>query len=186
MPRRTSTNSSLNLQRMGARQGSESPSQEGNKSSSPSASTGTASSLTTATYQFSDFSIQGLSSRGDWSHLPPEFRHYLNYFCENMTHYHYCMPSDADDFFRQILPYIAVRNEALLNAVVGFSAYHLTLQNPNGKIHEFLQYYNRSVTLLLGTFKRKEKHNVATLLTILQLATIEVRFSKEPIGPCRA
>jgi len=68
-----------------------------------------------------------------------------------------------------------MRNEALLYAVVGFAAYHHTLKNPNGQINEFLQYYNRSVTLLLAFLKKKEKHSVATLLTILQLATIEVR-----------
>jgi len=84
------------------------------------------------------------------------------------------MANDSDDFFRSILTGMAIRNEALLNAVVGFAAYHYTLKSPNGRIKEFLQYYNRSVSLLLAHLKRKEKHTVATLLTILQLATIEV------------
>lgn len=92
-----------------------------------------------------------------------------------MTNFHYCIPHDSDEFFKTIFPSAALRHEPLLNALVGFSAYHLTLQDPNGKLQDFLQYYNRSVTLLLGTLKRKEKHTVATLLTILQLATIEVR-----------
>jgi hypothetical protein len=102
----------------------------------------------------------------------------LTYYDENLTNYHYCIPHDSDNFFRYILPSAALRHEPLLNALVGFSAYHLTLQNPDGKLQNFLQYYNRSVTLLLGALKRKEKHNVATLLTILQLATIEVRSDK--------
>lgn len=125
----------------------------------------------------SDFSPPGYGTRGDWSHLPSDMRHYLAHFCENITNLHYCMINDADDFFHTILPNIAVRNEALLNAVVGFSAYNITLQNPDGKLSDFLQYYNKSVTLLLNWLKRKEKHNIATLLTILQLATIEVNAS---------
>lgn len=181
--RRGSTTSSLSLRKLasGTRHSSETPSLEGTKSSSPS--TGTTSSLTPATYQFQDFLPQLGQARADWSHLPPDFRFYLNYYCENITHYHYCMVQDSDDFFRTILPSLALRNEALLYAVVGFAAYHHTLQNPNGKIHEFLQYYNRSVTLLLGFLTRKEKHNLGTLLTILQLATIEVSISVGPQSP---
>ena len=182
--RRGSTTSSLSLRKLasGTRQSSETPSLEGTKSSSPS--TGTTSSLTPATYQFQDYPSQAGTGKPDWSHLPPDFQFYLNYFCENITHYHYCIVQDSDDFFRTILPNIALRSEALLYAVVGFAAYHHTLQNPNGKIHEFLQYYNRSVTLLLGFLTRKEKHNLGTLLTILQLATIEVRACYGPPNPC--
>lgn len=65
-------------------------------------------------------------------------------------------------------------NEALLNALVGFSAYHYTLQNPQGKIQDFLQYYNKAVTLLLTALKKGEKASLGTLLCILQLAAIEV------------
>lgn len=99
----------------------------------------------------------------------------LTYFTETLTNYHYCIPHDSDNFFKHILVSAALRHEPLLNALVGFSAYHLTLQNPEGKLQNFLQYYNRSVTLLLGALQRKEKNTVGTLLTILQLATIEVR-----------
>lgn len=93
---------------------------------------------------------------------------------ENVTHYHYCLTHDYDDFFCTILVSMAVRSEPLLNALTGFSVYHATLRNPNGDIRDFLQYYNKSVTLLLGSLQRKETHSIATLLTILQLATIEV------------
>jgi len=110
--------------------------------------------------------------RPDWTFLPHELQFYLSYFYENITHYHYCVVNDADDFYRSILTGLAMRDEALLYAVVGFSAYHHSMKNPNGKINEFLQYYSRSVTLLLECMK-KEKHTVGTLLTILQLATIE-------------
>jgi hypothetical protein len=113
-------------------------------------------------------------SRPDWTFLPHELQFYLSYFYENITHHHYCVVNDYDDFFRSILTSLAIRNEALLYAVVGFSAYHHAMRNPNGRIHEFLQYYSRSVTLLLECLNKKEKYSVGTLLTILQLATIEV------------
>lgn len=143
-------------------------------------STGTGSSLTPATLQFSDVPWRNTGGPLDWSALPPDIQFYLSYFCESISHYHYCTITDSDDFFRLILPSIAVRHEALLYAVVGFAAYHHTLENPKGQIKEFLQYYNKSVTLLLGFLKKKERHNIATLLTILQLAAIEVRGGHQP------
>ncbi|GKT48677.1 uncharacterized protein ColSpa_08858 [Colletotrichum spaethianum] len=162
---------SSTLQRTGgARLGSETPSYEGAKSASPSAST---SSKATTTYAVPDLAILSLSGHADWSHLPVDLRQHLEYFCENVTHYHYCMLTDAQDFFRVILPNVALQNEALLYAIVGFAAYQRTLQDPNGKMEEFLKYYNKSVILLLNSLKRKEKHNVGMLLTVLQLATIE-------------
>lgn len=102
-----------------------------------------------------------------------------------MTHYSYCVVFDTDAFFMKFLPSVAVQsgNEALLYALVGFAAYHRTIQNPSGNISEFLQYYNKSVTLLLEAFKKGGKQNTATLLTILQLATIEVStnsLTKDP------
>ncbi|KAK3339284.1 hypothetical protein B0H65DRAFT_295929 [Neurospora tetraspora] len=98
---------------------------------------------------------------------------YLNYYRDNITHYHYSVVNDCDNFFQEILTGLAIQDEGLLYAVVGFAAYHYTLQNPIGEIKDFLQFYNRSVTLLLGFLKRKERHTDMTLLTILQLATIE-------------
>lgn len=69
---------------------------------------------------------------------------------------------------------IALQNEPLLYAIVGFSAFQRTLHNPNGKIQDFLQYYNKSVSLLLRALKRGDRHNHGTILAMLQLATIEV------------
>ncbi|KAK8868071.1 Sterol uptake control protein 2 [Apiospora arundinis] len=170
--RRRSTASTLNLQRSGTRHSSETPSLEGTKSASPSVSTGTSVSFTTPSLP-QDPSIPAGPS--DWSHLPPDLQFYLQYFCDNMTHYSYCVVFDTDAFFMKFLPSVAVQsgNESLLYALVGFAAYHRTIQNPSGNISEFLQYYNKSVTLLLEAFKKGGKQNTATLLTILQLATIE-------------
>ncbi|KAF4826300.1 Sterol uptake control protein 2 [Colletotrichum tropicale] len=173
-PSRSSTASSFSLQRSGGTRGSsETPSHEETKSASPSASVGTSSSQATTTYAMPDLGVLSVSSHVDWSHLPLDIRQHLEYFCKNITHYHYCMLADAQEVFRIHLLNYALRNEALLYAVVGFAAYHRTIQDPDGKMEDFLKYYNKSVILLLNSLKRREKHDVTTLLTVLQLATIE-------------
>lgn len=117
--------------------------------------------------------------RSDWSHLPPDLQFYLAYFYENVTHLHYSLKTDGNNnFLRTLFLDAALRNEALLHAVVGFSAFQLTLYNPDGKIQDFLQYYNKAVSLLLNSLKRGETHSTGTLLAILQLATIEVSKDK--------
>ena len=110
----------------------------------------------------------------DETFLPQDLQFYLDYYRQNITHYHYSVVNDCDNFFQDTLIALAMQDEALLYAVVGFTAYHHTLQNPTGEIKDFLHFYNRSVTLLLGFLKRKGRHTDMTLLTILQLATIEV------------
>ncbi|KAI0432553.1 hypothetical protein F5Y09DRAFT_329611 [Xylaria sp. FL1042] len=171
---REHTTSALNLRRMGNRQNSETPSFEGNKSSSPAISTGTSASFTT-TIQTSDAALQPSTTSPEWTHLPKEIQYHLGYFCENITHFSYGMPNDPDGFFKSTLLSMAVRegNDALLFAVVGFSAYHSTLRHLHGKIEDFLGYYNKSVTMLLNNLKRGDGRNLPTLLTMLQLATIE-------------
>ncbi|KAJ4300349.1 hypothetical protein N0V88_003022 [Collariella sp. IMI 366227] len=159
--RRSSTTSSLGAQRLGTghRHGSETPSYDGNKSSSPALSAGPSAVHTPAGLQSHENSAP---PRPDWTFLPHELQFYLGYFYENITHYHYCAVDDADGFFRTILTGLAIRDEALLYAVVGFSAYHHAMRNPNGRINEFLQYYSRSVTLLLDCLK-KERYNSCIL-----------------------
>lgn len=131
----------------------------------------------TAPFYDSDPSIE--PGALDWSHLPNDLRFYLDHYCQNITHYSYGLLVDPEGFFGTFLPGMAVRqgNDALLYAIVGFAAYHHTIGNPGGQIQDFLKYYkyyDKSVTLLLTSFTRKEKPNRATLLTILQLATFEV------------
>ncbi|KAJ8132814.1 hypothetical protein O1611_g809 [Lasiodiplodia mahajangana] len=171
--RREHTVSSLNLRRMGNRQNSETPSIDGAKSSSPSISTRTSVSFTT-TIQTPDPVPQSSTNNPEWAHLQKDVQYYLGYFCENITHFSYGTPNDPNDFFKSTLPSLAVQgNDALLYAVVGFSAYHATLRHPYGKIDDFLKYYNKSVTMLLSSIKRGDNQNLSTLLTVLQLATIE-------------
>jgi hypothetical protein len=113
--------------------------------------------------------------KSDWSHLPSDLQFYLSYFYENVTHLHYSMKLDSSNFLKTLFIDAALKNEALLYAVVGFSAFQRTLHNPEGKIQDFLKYYNQSVSLLLKSLRRSEKRSSSTILAILQLATIEVR-----------
>lgn len=109
----------------------------------------------------------------DWSHLPLDFQQHLSYFVVNINNHHYSIANDGDDFFGNILPCMAVDHEPLLHAVVGFSAYHATLQRADGQLQDFLKYYHGGVTRLLECLQRKEANNVPVLVTILQLATME-------------
>ena len=152
------------------RQESETPSYDDTKSSSPAGSSTTSTSLGTNKLESGPRSREHLS----WAHLPPDMQYYQNWYQDNMTFYHFGMLHDTDNFFKTILPATAIGDETLLNAFVGFIAYHATIQNPDGKIEDFLQYYNKSVTMLLSHLKRNDKYTIATLLTVLQLATIEV------------
>ncbi|KAK1256083.1 hypothetical protein MKX07_008342 [Trichoderma sp. CBMAI-0711] len=128
-------------------------------------------SWTPAGHQGAETFLAG-SGSSSVPNLSQDLQTYLQYFEENMTNYHYGLAVDEDDFFNTELPKVALQCEPLLNALVGFAAYHVTLRNPNGKLKDFLQYYNRGVTELLKLLAKGEC-NVMVLLTILQLATIE-------------
>jgi len=108
--------------------------------------------------------------------LPQDLQFYLDYFCKNVTHHHYSLNNAAENFIHTQFLDEAFRNDALLHAVVGFSAFQHTLHNPNGEIQDFLQYYNKAVSILLRSLKRGDRRTMGTLLAILQLATIEVCF----------
>ncbi|KFY19225.1 hypothetical protein V493_08068 [Pseudogymnoascus sp. VKM F-4281 (FW-2241)] len=117
-------------------------------------------------------------TKPDWSGLPRDLQFYLEYFVENVTHHHYYFKKDSGNFFHTSLLEAALRNKSLLYAIVGFSAFQRTLHNPEGKIQDFLQYYNKSVQLLLKSLRRGEGRNVETMYSILQLATIEVTITE--------
>ncbi|KAL8833000.1 MAG: hypothetical protein Q9170_004579 [Blastenia crenularia] len=107
------------------------------------------------------------------SHLPQKQSHYLDYLRNNLTHHHYFFRSNANYFLHNILIEHALSYEPLLHAVVGFAAFHETLRKSDGKIQDFLGYYNRSVSLLRKSLASGQTHTDATLLTILQLASFE-------------
>ncbi|TVY29510.1 putative transcriptional regulatory protein [Lachnellula hyalina] len=158
------------------RHSSETPSLVQDKGTSPTPSEG---SVGYAPQVLSDWRLNkpsfspAASDKTDWSYLPADIQFYLAYFCENISHLHYSLKYDSEDFMRTQFLDVALENEALLYAIVGFSAFQRTLHNPQGKIQDFLQYYNKAVSLLLKSLKKGERHSIGTLLAILQLATIE-------------
>jgi hypothetical protein len=180
--RRSSTGQSLSRQKSFNRPGSETPSLVQDKGPSPSPSTEgsvgypTYSSgiLTRPRGQVANLAPEQGGLINDWSHLPQDLQFYLSYFSENLTVNHFAIKHDSEDFLRTDFLDAALRNDALLHAVVGFSAFQHTLTNPQGRIQDFLQYYNKAVSLLLKTLTRGGRHNIGILLTMLQLATIEV------------
>lgn len=84
------------------------------------------------------------------------------------------MKLDTGDFLKTTFLEIALSYEPLLYAITAFSAYHHTLTKSDGQLQDFLGYYNKSVSLLRESLARTPRHTLATVLTILQLATFEV------------
>ncbi|KAK0250104.1 hypothetical protein LTR01_004661 [Friedmanniomyces endolithicus] len=115
-----------------------------------------------------------ISQNARWASLPREVKSYLRYHRDSMSHHHYGFKYDAGDFLKTTYLEIAVNDDsaALLYGIVAFAAYHHALTHQTDIISRFLAYYNQSIMLLQQALKKK-RHNVATLLTILQLATIE-------------
>ena len=110
--------------------------------------------------------------------LPNDLEFYLDYHRKHVTHHHYQFKYDNYDFIHTSLLDHASTYEPLLYAVVGFSAFHYTVQNPRAKISDFLAYYNRSVSLLRKSLQANSQHSLPMLLTILQLGTFEVREAR--------
>lgn len=113
-----------------------------------------------------------------WAALPKDIRHYLRFHRESMSHHHYAFKYDGGDFLKTTFLEIAMNDgsTSLLYAIVAFAAYHHSISRNDDNISVFLSYYNKSIAHLQLSLKNK-RHNVATLLTILQLATIEVSCS---------
>ncbi|KAF2163946.1 hypothetical protein M409DRAFT_68192 [Zasmidium cellare ATCC 36951] len=114
------------------------------------------------------------SQSGRWASLPKDVKYYLKYHRENMSHHHYAFKYDGSDFLRTTFVEIALNDSsaALLYAIVAFAAYHHSIARDDDKISSFLTFYNKSIAYLQQSLKNK-RHNVATLLTILTLATVE-------------
>jgi len=82
---------------------------------------------------------------------------------------------DTGNFLKGEFLAHAMRFEPLKYAVAGFAAYFHTLSQPDGRMANFLQFYNESVSRLRISITKNKKHGLSTFLTILQLASIEVR-----------
>lgn len=169
--RRKNTDQSLRQQKLlsSTRQSSETPSLDVGASPSPSTE-GSVSYSGNAGLGSSKLRASSLSFDG----LPEDLQYYLHWFYENITCQHYSLKHDPGNFLKTVFLEQALENEALLNGIVGFTAFQHALRNPDSKML-FLQYYNKAVSLLLRSLKKgNHRHSIGTLLTILQLATIEV------------
>lgn len=118
-------------------------------------------------------------TRGQWTHLPQDLQYYLDFHKTHLTSHHYFFKHGANHFLHTILIEHALQYDPLLYAVVGFAAFQLAVSRPNGKIQDFLGYYNKSVSLLRRSLIGNDKHTNAMMMTILQLATFEVRNSDQ-------
>jgi Fungal specific transcription factor domain len=108
-----------------------------------------------------------------WAHLSLDLQKYLQYQQDSMTYYYYFFKLDNNDFLHTEFINLALENDLLLYAVVGFAAYHHTLKQPDGKLSHFLDYYNKAVSLLRSSLEQGRSRTPAIFLTILQLATFE-------------
>lgn len=110
-----------------------------------------------------------------WADLPRDLRFYLDFYVANINSFHYFFKYTPSEWLHTTLIDTALSYEPLLYAIVGFASYHHSVARRAGKIHDFLRYYNKSVTMLRLSLTKQHTSNVAMLMTILQLATIEVR-----------
>ncbi|KAF2996673.1 hypothetical protein E8E13_004257 [Curvularia kusanoi] len=106
-------------------------------------------------------------------HAPKDVQFYLNYFKEHITHHHYSLKRDSHGFLKGEFLKYALKFEPLKYAVAGYAAYFHTISQPDGRMSTFLQFYNDSVSRLRAFITKSKKQGLATLLTILQLASIE-------------
>jgi len=107
--------------------------------------------------------------------LPEDLKSLLQYARENISHWHYSMIVDKANFVEQSIFQNALIYEPLLYALCCFAAYHKAIRDPNGEVKDFLKYHSKSIRSLQDSIQNLKKHNYLTLITILQLATIEVR-----------
>ncbi|KAK2765135.1 hypothetical protein FQN54_008834 [Arachnomyces sp. PD_36] len=105
--------------------------------------------------------------------LSEDVRFFLAYHHNHVTYNHYFLKPVSEHFVQKSLLEYAMQYEPLLYALIGFSAYHYTIRQPSGKLHTFLRYYNKSVSLLRKSLQAGDKHSRGMLMTILQLATFE-------------
>jgi hypothetical protein len=109
--------------------------------------------------------------------LPDDLRFYLNFHLDFLTTPHFFLRQSCSRFIQHNLIELALQYEPLLYALVGFSAYHHTLQSPGGKLFTILKYYNKALVLLRKSLGSGEEHGEATLCTVLVLTTFEVSYS---------
>ncbi|KAF8429540.1 hypothetical protein EV426DRAFT_125068 [Tirmania nivea] len=104
--------------------------------------------------------------------LPSDTQLWIVYHMHRLTYHHYLLKSDNTNFFKTTFIDFTVKNEALLYAVSAFSAFHWSVENKAGSCETFLEFYNIAVQKLRKSIANG-KYTMATLITILQLASFE-------------
>jgi len=155
---------------------------EGSLSPSTDFSSTAASSVLDKSEKFSSVSTDGSQEDKTWLQLPQDLQYYLDYHKTQLNFHHYKFKHDANHFLHHTLVEQALTYDPLLYAVAGFAAFHSTVNRPSGKMQDFLGYHNKSVSLLRKSLRDNQRHTDATMLTILQLATFEVRQPYYPHG----
>lgn len=113
-----------------------------------------------------------------------DLQFYLNYWRNHMSVHHYSLKRDTHGFLKGDFMNWVMKFEPLKYAVAGYAAYFHTLAQPDGRMSNFLQFYNESVSRLRMSIEKNKKQGLATFLTVLQLASIEVRESVTFQRPC--
>ncbi|KAK6509921.1 hypothetical protein TWF481_004644 [Arthrobotrys musiformis] len=106
---------------------------------------------------------------------------WLQYHRRNINFRHYLLKSDSSCFFNDALLSYALQNDALLYSVVAFSALHyfineartVGLDRTPSSAEIFFGLHDRAIVSLRESFQENLPPDVFTLLTVLQLATLE-------------
>jgi len=106
--------------------------------------------------------------------LDRDIQWYLNYHRSHITHHHYHLAHGSSDFVTYYIVEQCLTSDSLLYAVLSFTAYHHAVASPDGKSIDFLRYYGQALNYLGKVIANRKKMRTQTLLTILQLASLEV------------
>jgi hypothetical protein len=171
------TDSKLAIKQEGLREASDTPSLTIDRSPSPVTETSSQPPPRPPLSRKISNQTAKQAGKSSSTNLPQDVKFYLNYFRNHMSHHHYSLKRDSGNFLKTDFLEMALRHEPLRYAVVGYAAYFHTLSKPDGRMSNFLQYYNESVSRLRASITKSRKQTLSTFCTILQLASIEVRRS---------
>ena len=163
------TQSGHSLQKRSTKQLSEAGLSQMEPASSPSTESSRYESMSVRSGSVSH-SIQDLINN---CRLSEDVRFYLDFHQQNLSYDHFFLRQSSDHFIHHSILELALGYDPLLYALVGFAAYHHTVQS-GGKLYTFLKYYNKALVLLRKSLEAGEEHTEATLCTVLVLTTFEV------------
>ena len=114
---------------------------------------------------------------GPLSNLSPNQRIYLDFLRRSVGRDRYFLNFDAAELILSTLDSATLFYGPLLHAAVGFAAYLHAVDHANGDLSEVMEHYAQSVCLLRETLGSGPLREDAAILTILQLAILDVSQS---------